>query len=147
NTGPWQGRRKASPMLLYRPGSDPTRPVRLLRGRFLAHNKWTKPRRAFLGVDILAGKAQPVDLTRKHVARLVGVSVSYLEAAQRVAFSRPDLRSACESGLQPLLGAVARPGRAERLATMWAKASADERRAFIAMAGIDAVFNATVEAA
>ena|SRR5215472_18955654 len=134
-------------MLLYRPGTDPTRPVRLLSGRFLAHNKWTKPRRAFLGVDILAGKAQPVDFTRKYVARLVGVSVPYLVAAQRVAFSRPDLRSACENGLASLLKTAPRPGRAERLATMWAKASDDERRAFIAMAGIDAVFNATVEAA
>jgi len=136
--------------MLYRTGSAPDaipaagRPV---TGRFLAHNRLSKSRRAFLGVEIKKGKAQPVEFTDRQIAELVGVSVPYLAAAERVAFSRPDLVSSCKSGLVPLLKAIPRTGRAERLATMWAKASADERRAFIKMVGVDSMFDITVEAA
>jgi hypothetical protein len=122
-------------------------PVRLLTGRFLAHNKWTKPRRAFLGVDILSGRVQPVRYTDKQVADLVGVSVPYLTAAKRVAHSRPDLRSACECGLQPLLDAVPRSGRAERMARLFTKMSVEEQRTFARTVGPDALFGVAVEAA
>jgi len=134
--------------MLYRMGASPdARPVRLLSGRFLAHNKWTKSRRAFLGADIKSGKAQPFDLTDKQIAALVGVSVPYLAAAGRVAHSRPDLRSACESGLQPLLDAVPCSSKAERVARAFVKMTADEQRAFARMVGPDALFGVAVEAA
>src|SRR5262249_12654909 len=137
-------------LMLYRIPSpaEATAPAsRPVTGRYLAHNGLSAPRRAFLGVDILTGKALPTKLTKKQIAALVGVSVPYLVAALRVAFTRPDLRGSCACGLQPLLTAVPRPGRAERLASMWAKASADERCAFIKMVGVDAMFDLTVEAA
>jgi hypothetical protein len=121
-----------------------SRPV---TGRFLAHNGLSAPRRAFLGVDVLTGKVQPTKLTKKQVAALVGVSVPYLVAALRVAFARPDLRGSCACGLVPLLTAVPRSGRAERLASMWATASADERHTFIKMVGVDSMFDTTIEAA
>ena len=134
--------------MLYRMGTSPdARPVRLLSGRFLAHNKWTKSRRAFLGVDILTGRAQPVRYTDKQVADLVGVSLPYLTAAKRIAHSRPDLRSACESGLQPLLDAVPCSSKAERVARAFVKMTADEQRAFARMVGPDALFGVAVEAA
>src|SRR5262245_5252918 len=136
-------------MLYYTPTALDANPPasRQVTGRYLAHNRLSAPRRAFLGVDIKKGAAQPVNLTDKQIADLVGVSLPYLAAAQRVANSRPDLRGSCACGLQPLLTAVPRPGRVERLATMWAKASADERRAFIQMVGVDSMFDTTVEAA
>jgi len=136
-------------MELYIAGTSPNLPPapKPVTGRFLAHNHLTAPRRAFLGVDILTGKVQPVRFTKTQIAAIVGVSVPYLVAALRVSFTRPDLRGSCACGLVPLLKATPRPGRAERLATMWAKASADERRAFIKMVGADAMFDITVEAA
>jgi hypothetical protein len=134
--------------MLYRMGAPPdASPPRPLAGRYLAHNHLSKTRRAFLGADVLIGRAQPTKLTKKQVAGLVGVSVPYLVAAQRVAHSRPDLRSSCESGLVPLLTAVSRPGRAERMASQFTKMTADEQRLFARLAGVDAVFNAAVEAA
>jgi len=136
-------------MLYYTPTALDANPPasRQVTGRYLAHNRLSAPRRAFLGVDIKKGTAQPVELTDKQIAELVGVSLPYLAAAQRVDFTRPDLRGSCASGLVPLLNAVPRPGRAERLATAWAKASADERRAFVRMVGVDSMFDLTVEAA
>jgi hypothetical protein len=137
-------------VMLYLPANpaDASPPSsRPIRGRYLAHNRLSKTRRAFLGVDIKSGKVQPFKLTDKQIAALVGVSVPYLAAAQRVAHSRPDLRSACETGLQPLLKAIPRPGRAERMARMWVKADADERQAFVRLIGCDAMFDAVVAAA
>jgi hypothetical protein len=116
-------------------------------GRYFAHNHLSKVKRAFLGTDVKAGKAQPVELTDKQIAALVGVSVPYLAAAEHVALEQPHLRPAIEGGFKPLLDAVPPPGRAERLATMWATASADERRAFVKMVGVDAMFDVAVAAA
>lgn len=135
-------------MMLYRPGAEPgASPVRLLSGRFLAHNKWSKPRRAFMGVDIKKGKAHPTKLTDKQIAKLVGVSVLYLAAAERVDRSRPDKRSAVECGLEPLLDAVPHPSRAERIASQFVKMSAEEQRLFARIVGPDALFGVAVEAA
>jgi hypothetical protein len=134
--------------MLYRMGAPPdARPPRPVAGQYLARNHLSATRRAFLGVEILTGRAQPVNYTDKQVAALVGVSIPYLVAARRVAHSRPDLRSSCESGLVPLLTAVARPGRAERLANAFTKMTAEEQRLFARLAGVDALFNAAVEAA
>src|SRR6266571_2882944 len=106
--------------MLYRmgtsPGASPPKPAVLsVPGRYYAHNRRSKVQRAFQGVDILSGRVQPVRFTKKQVADIVGVSLPYLAAAERVDHSRPDLRSSCECGLQPLLTAVSRPGRAERM--------------------------------
>jgi hypothetical protein len=135
--------------MLYRMGAPPdaSPPAKPVTGRYLAHNRLTKARRAFLGVDIKRGKAQPCLLTDKQIADLVGVSLPYLAAASRVAVTRPDLRSACETGLTPLLKALARPGKAERMATMWNKMTADEQRLFVHMVGADRMFDVVVEAA
>ena len=75
------------------------------------------------------------------------MSLPYLAAAERVAHSRPDLRSACETGLQSLLTAAPRPGRAERMARLFTKISAEEQRVFARMVGPDALFGVAVEAA
>jgi hypothetical protein len=112
-----------------------------LPGRFLAHNQLNKAKRAFLAVDIRRGKTQLSHLTVKQLAALVRVSVPYIVAAQRVAFSRPDLRRSCEVGLTPL-----HPGRAGRMARAWSKASADERVAFIRLIGCDVAFDVVVAA-
>jgi hypothetical protein len=138
--------------MLYYPGSPPNasppKPAALsVPGRYYAHNRKSKVQKAFQGADILSGRVQPVRFTKKQVADLVGVSLPLLAAAQRVAHSRPDLRSACETGLQPLLTAVARPGRAERLASAFIKMTADEKHAFARMVGPDALFGVAVEAA
>jgi hypothetical protein len=119
-----------------RPNASPPKPAVLsVPGRYYAHNRKSAVQRAFQGVDILSGRVQPVRFTKKQVADIVGVSLPYLAAAERVANSRPDLRSACESGLQPLLGAVPRRGRAERLANQLAKMDAEERHVFARMVG------------
>src|SRR5262249_15684322 len=96
-----------------------------------------------------SGKVQPHNLTDKQIAALVGVSVPYLAAAERVANSRPDLRSACECGLQPLLKAAPRPGRAERMANPLATMDAEERHVFGRMVGATLLLDlaVTVEAA
>jgi hypothetical protein len=138
--------------MLYRMGeppnaSPPKSAVLSVPGRYYAHNHMSKVQRAFQGVDILTGRVQPVRFTKKQVAAIVGVSLPYLAAAARVANSRPDLRSSCECGLQPLLTAVSRPGRAERMASQFTKLSNEEQRLFARMVGPDALFGVAVEAA
>jgi hypothetical protein len=89
-------------MSLYTKGppgpSSPAIPPVILTGRFLAHAKLSKAERAFLGVDVLSGKAQPVRFTHKQVATLVGVSIPTLVAAKHVVIDQPHLRPEIEAG-------------------------------------------------
>jgi hypothetical protein len=76
------------------------------------------------------------------LAALVGVSVPYLAAAQRIDFSQqPHLRAAIEYGSKPLLTAVPRPSKVERLASQLAKLSVEEQRVFARMIGNEALPN------
>jgi hypothetical protein len=130
------------------PNARPPKPAVLsVPGRYYAHNQKSKVQRAFQGVDILSGRVQPVRFTKKQVADIVGVSLPYLAAAERVAHSRPDLRSACETGLQPLLKAVPRAGKVERMAATWVKMTDAEKRIFVRMVGADGIFDIAVAAA
>jgi hypothetical protein len=126
------------------PARSPTR----RSGRWFAHNGLSKVRRAFLAADLAAGKVELAEPTLRQAALIAGVSVPYVVAARRVAFSQPHLRSSVEYGQRPLLetGRMHRP-RCEQMAELWAAATPQERVAFIKQIGCDAVFAATVEAA
>jgi hypothetical protein len=67
--------------------------------RSLIHKKLTKPQRALIGVAIIEGHVRPYDLPQRIVAELVGCSVAYLGAAQRL----PAARQAVHQGLRPLI--------------------------------------------
>ena len=132
--------------MLYRPNSDTATSSgqeRTISGQFIAHGRLSPKRRAFVAADIALGKARLEKLTLTQAARLVGVSVVYARAARKVTYCRPDLRSGCETGLNPFPLSRSRP---ERLAQLWAKATAAERIQFAREVGPDALLNTAAEA-
>src|SRR5262249_13737029 len=74
---------------------------RPLSGRYLAHAELSAVKRAFLAADLALGRAHLVRPTLGLCALAARVSVPYAAAARRVAYERPDLRSAVECGLLP----------------------------------------------
>jgi hypothetical protein len=85
-----------------------------ITGRYAAHNKLSARVRAQLAVDILDGRVEVVDLTVKQVAKLLRVSVPYINAARKPA--------------------------AEALTNAWASATPDQRIEFVRRAGPETVF-------
>jgi hypothetical protein len=135
---------------VYRMGMSPSASlpaVRPVTGRFLAHNHLTATRRAFLLHDVGVGKVQVTKLTVKQLAMLGRVSIPLIVAARRIAVEQPHLRSACETGLTPLLKAVPRPSRPERMAAKFIKMTAEEQQLFVRMVGADRMLSVAVEAA
>jgi hypothetical protein len=94
-------------------------------------------RRAFLGADLVLGRLHLVKPTTAQAARLCGVSTTYVRAARRIAYCRPDLRSSTENGLHPLIS----PKRKLDLVEAWNAASNDERVAFAQRIGVARVFD------
>lgn len=92
--------------------------ARSVKGRGLACRKLSKPARALLGVDIVEGTTTITDLSHKQVAAIVGVSIGYLNAAQRLT---PAEREAVRRGLRPLVEPrvpATLPAARERLAAI-----------------------------
>jgi hypothetical protein len=74
--------------------------TRLISARSLVHQRLTKAQRALIGAAILEGAVQPQDLPLRIVSQLVGCSVAYLLAAQRLA---PQQREEVKRGWRPLI--------------------------------------------
>jgi hypothetical protein len=82
-------------------GNGATGGFRLLSMRSLVHRqKLTKAQRALIGAAIIEGHVQPCDLPQRVVAELVGCSVAYLGAAQKLS---PAARQAVHQGQRPLI--------------------------------------------
>jgi hypothetical protein len=81
-------------------GNGASRELRLLSVRSLVHRKLTKAQRALLGVAIIEGHVRPCDLPQRIVAEMVGCSVAYIGAAQRLS---PTVRQTVDQGLRPLV--------------------------------------------
>jgi hypothetical protein len=108
-------------------------PVRSVKGRGLACRKLSKPARALLGVDIIEGTTAITDLSHKQIAATVGVSVSYLNAAQRLT---PAEREAVRRGLRPLVEprvSAAQLSAHERLAAIVDEISIDAALGLLAV--------------
>jgi hypothetical protein len=109
-------------------------------GLNLARAKRDAKQRAFLGADIKAGAVVPEGLTEAQTAQLVGASLPYLRAAEKVA-AVPELRARVERGEISLIAAAkslrpqqCKPAQLD-LFEMFAGASVAERaecmRAFV----------------
>ena len=133
--------------ILYRLNPDAATPFsdqeRTVTGRFLAHNRLSKRRKAFLAADITLGKVRPEMLTLNQAAQLARVSVVYVRAARKIAYCRPDLRSCCEAGHNPFPLRCSRPEAAVRL---WTKMPPNERVEFAREVGPDALLDVAAKA-
>jgi hypothetical protein len=79
-------------------GAIPRAP--LISARSLVHRRLSKAQRALVGAAILEGGVQLQDLPLRIVSQVVGCSVAYLTAAQRLA---PAQREAVVRGHRPLI--------------------------------------------
>jgi hypothetical protein len=79
-------------------GAIPRAP--LVSARSLVHRRLSKAERALVGAAILEGDVQLQDLPLRIVSQVVGCSVAYLTAAQRLA---PAQRQAVVRGHRPLI--------------------------------------------
>jgi hypothetical protein len=79
-------------------GAIPRAP--LISARSLVHRQLSKAERALVGAAILEGGVQVQDLPLRIVSQVVGCSVAYLAAAQRLA---PAQREAVMRGRRPLI--------------------------------------------
>jgi hypothetical protein len=79
-------------------GAIPRAP--LISARSLVHRRLSKAERALVGAAILEGGVQLQDLPLRIVSQVVGCSVAYLTAAQRLASAQ---REAVARGHRPLI--------------------------------------------
>jgi hypothetical protein len=81
-------------------GNGATPRASLISARSLVHRRLSKAERAVVGAAILEGGVQLQDLPLRIVSQVVGCSVAYLTAAQRLA---PAQREAVVRGHRPLI--------------------------------------------
>jgi hypothetical protein len=92
-----------------------------------------KVRKAFLVRDVVYGEAKLDALTAEQMAKLLGVSMTYVRAALRASFAE---RVSIMTGQRPLVSATA--GTLEKA---WASADAGAKAAFVQVRG-DEILNA-----
>jgi hypothetical protein len=127
--------------MLYNPNSTPNIAIsHQLTGDYLARSRLSAYRRAFHAADLVLGKASLVEPTAAQAAAVCGVSVAYVFAAKRIAYSLPHLRTDTEAGRRPLLTTAYGKPSMKDLLKVWNACSFEERCEFCREANPERVF-------
>jgi len=114
--------------------------VKMIRGRSLAHVKWTAPLRALAAADLVTGRAELIDITVLQAGGLCRVSQPYVSAAIRVV-DDPAVRREIEAGSRPLIEPSDRVAallpKPDSLVAAWTNSTPAERIAFANAIGPD----------
>jgi hypothetical protein len=102
-----------------------------IRGRYLAHNRLTPVKRAFIAADLKLGTRQLVELTTTQAARLARTNTAYVWHA----LQRMNERAAIEAEITPLVPPHPSPSIV----------SDNEVADFVRRVGVDRLLNAACQ--